>query len=99
MTDPIKEDLSTNIIFFRDLQGEAHIIQFDTIIVFSYDRFRYYLSYIKPNNSGYSYCYLDDDDPTNYVIYRGKKYTNLSFNKLILAVKNEDTEAIIDNLP
>lgn len=99
MTDPIEEDLSTNIIFFRDLQGEAHIIQFDTIIVFSYDRFRYYLSYIKPNNSGYSYCYLDDDDPTNYVIYRGKKYTNLSFNKLILAVKNEDTEAIIDNLP
>ena len=99
MTDPIEEDLSTNIIFFRDLQGEAHIIQFDTIIVFSYDRFRYYLSYIKPNNSGYSYCYLDDDDPTNYVIYRGKKYTNLSFNKLILVVKNEDTEAIIDNLP
>lgn len=99
MTDQIKEDLSTNIIFFRDLQGEAHTIQFDTIIVFSFDRHRYYLSYIKPNNSGYSYCYLDDDDPTNYVIYRGKKYTNLSFNKLILAVKNEDTEAIIDNLP
>jgi hypothetical protein len=99
MTDPIEEDLSTNIIFFRDIQDEAHTIQFDTIIVFSYDRYRYYLSYIKPNNSGYSYCYLDDDDPTNYVIYRGKKYTNLSFNKLILAVKNEDTEAIIDNLP
>ena len=99
MTDQIKEDLSTNIIFFRDLQGEAHTIKFDTIIVFSYDRFRYYLSYTKPNNSGYSYCYLDDDDPTNYVIYREKKYTNLSFNKLILVVKNEDTEAIIDNLP
>ena len=99
MTDLIKEDLSTNIIFFRDLHGEAHTIQFDAIITFSFASYRYYLSYIKPNNSGYSYCYLDDDDPTNYVIYRGKKYTNLSFNKLILAVKNEKTEAIIDNLP
>ena len=77
MTDPIEEVLSTNIIFFRDLQGEAHTIYFDTIILFLFDRYRYYLSYTKPNNGGYSYCYLDDDDPTNYVIYRGKKYTNL----------------------
>ena len=99
MTDPIKEDLSTNIIFFRDIQGKAHTIYFDTIIVFSFDRYRYYLSYIKPNNGGYYYCYLDDDDPTNYVIYRGIKYTNLMFNKLVLAVKNENIESIIDNLP
>ena len=99
MTDLIEEDLSTNIIFFRDIQGEAHTIQFDTIIVFSFDRYRYYLSYIKPNNGGYNYCYLDDDDPTNYVIYRGIKYTNLMFNKLVLAVKNENIESIIDNLP
>jgi hypothetical protein len=99
MTDPIKEDLSANIIFFRDLHGEAHTIQFDAIITFSFDRYRYYLSYIKPNNGGYSYCYLDDDDPTNYVIYHGEKYTNLMFNKLILVAKNEKTEAIIDNLP
>lgn len=99
MTDPIKEDLSTNIIFFRDLQGEVHTIYFDTIILFLFDRYRYYLSYTKPNNSGYGYCYLDDDDPTNYVIYRGKKYTNLSFNKLILVVENEVIESIIDNLP
>lgn len=28
-----------------------------------------------------------------------ENYTNLSFNKLILVVKNEDIEAIIDNLP
>ena len=99
MTDPIEEDLSTNIIFFRDLQGEAHTIYFDTIVTFSFARFRYFLSYVKPNNKGYSYCYLDDDDPTNYVIYRGKKYTNLMFNKLALVVKNENTESILDNLP
>jgi len=99
MTDQIKEDLSTNIIFFRDLQGEAHTIQFDKIVKFSFATFRYFLSYLRPWPCGYSYCYLDDDDPTNYVIYRGKKYTNLSFNKLILVVKNENTESMIDNLP
>lgn len=99
MTGLIKEDLSTNIIFFRDLQGEAHTIQFDTIITFSFAIYRYYLSYLKPNNNGYSYCYLDDDDPTNYVIYHGKKYTNQMFNKLMLVVKNEAIEATIDNLP
>lgn len=98
MTDPIKEDLSTNIIFFRDIQGEAHTIKFDTIVTFSFARYRYFLSYIKPDKD-YSYCYLDDDDSTNYVIYRGKKYTNLMFNKLALVIKNENTESIIDNLP
>lgn len=99
MTDPIEEDLSTNIIFFRDIQGEAHTIKFDSIVTFTFAQYRYYLSYLRPKPYGYGYCYLDDDDPTNYVIYRGKKYTNLSFNKLILAVKNENIESIIDNLP
>ena len=98
MTDPIEEDLSTNIIFFRDIQGEAHTIKFDTIVTFSFARFRYFLSYIR-QPYGYSHCYLDDDDPTNYVIYRGKKYTNLMFNKLALVVKNENIESIIDDLP
>lgn len=99
MTDPIKEDLSTNTIFFRDIQGEAHVIKFDTIIRFSFAQYRYYLSYIRPMPDGYGYCYLDDDDPTNYVIYRGKKYTNQTFNKLVLVVKNENIESIIDDLP
>ena len=99
MTDPIEEDLSTNIIFFRDLQGEAQTIQFDTIVTFSFARYRYFLSYIRSRPYGYSYCYLDDDDPTNYVIYRGKKYTNLMFNKLELIIKNERLEAMIDKLP
>ena len=99
MTDQIEENLSTNIIFFRDIQGEAHTIQFDTIVTFSFTRYRYFLSYIRPRPYNYGYCYLDDDDPTNYVIYRGKKYTNLMFNKLVLVIKNENTESIIDNLP
>lgn len=99
MTDQFKEDLSTNIIFFRDIQGEAHTIQFDTIITFTFARYRYYISYLKPNNGGYSYCYLDDDDPTNYVIYRGKKYTNLLFNKLFLVLKNEAIENTLNSLP
>lgn len=99
MTDLIKEELATNIIFFRDMQGEAHTIPFDSIVTFSHARYRYYLSYIKPNNGGYCYCYLDDDDSTNYVIYRGKKYTNLMFNKLILAVKNEAIEDALNRLP
>lgn len=99
MTDQIEENLSTNIIFFRDLQGKAHTIQFDTIVTFSFTRYRYFLSYIRPRPYNYGYCYLDDDDPTNYVIYRGKKYTNLMFNKLVLVIKNENTESIIDNLP
>lgn len=99
MTEPFKEDLSKNIVFFRDIQGEAHTIPFDTIITFSFAQFRYYFSFIRPNHQGYSYCYLDDDDPTNYVIYRGKKYTNQMFNKLILVVKNEKIEAMLDELP
>lgn len=99
MTDQIKEDLSTNIIFFRDIQGEAHTIQFDTIVTFSFARFRYFLSYLRPKPCGYGHCYLDDDDPTNYVIYHGIKYTNLMFNKLVLVVKNEQIEDALDNLP
>lgn len=99
MTDPIKEDLSTNIIFFRDIQGEAHTIQFDKIVTFSFARFRYFLSYIRTSPRAYSHCYLDDDDPTNYVIYRGIKYTNLMFNKLVLVIKNEQLEDALDNLP
>lgn len=99
MTDMIKENLSTNIIFFRDIQGEAHVIPFDTIIRFTFAQYRYYLSYIRPLPDGYGYCYLDDDDPTNYVIYRGKKYTNQMFNKLILVIENEKIEATLNNLP
>lgn len=99
MTDQIKEDLSKNIVFFRDIQGEAHTIQFDTILTFKFSTFRYYFSFIRPNHQGYSHCYLDDDDPTNYVIYHGIKYTNLMFNKLVLVVKNEQLEATLDNLP
>lgn len=98
MTDPVKEDLTSNIIFFRDVQGKAHTILFDSIITFSFARYRYYLSYLKPNNGGYSYCYLDDDDFTNYVIYHGKVYTNLDFKKLILVINNENTERMIDEL-
>lgn len=98
MTDLIEEDLSTNIIFFRDIQGKAHTIKFDTIVTFSFARFRYFLSYIRQPH-GYSHCYLDDDDPTNYIIYRGIKYTNLMFNKLVLVVQNENIESIIDDLP
>lgn len=99
MTDQIKEDLSKNIVFFRDIQGEAHTILFDTIITFSFAHFRYYFSFIKPGGYGYGHCYLDDDDPTNYVIYHGVKYTNLMFNKLVLVVKNEQLEDALDNLP
>ena len=99
MTDLIKEDLSTNIVFFRDIQGEAHTIQFDTILTFRFSKFRYYFSFIRPSPHGYSYCYLDDDDPTNYIIYRGKKYTSQMFNKLVLVVKNEQLEAALDDLP
>ena len=99
MTDQFKEDLSTNIVFFRDIQGEAHTIQFDTILTFRFSTFRYYFSFIRPSSQGYSYCYLDDDDPTNYIIYHGKKYTNLMFNKLVLVVKNEQLEATLDDLP
>ena len=99
MTDLIEEDLSTNIVFFRDIQGEAHTIPFDTIVTFSVAQFRYFLSFIRPKPYGYGHCYLDDDDPTNYVIYRGKKYTNQMFSKLILVVKNEQLEATLDDLP
>ena len=99
MTDLIKEDLSTNIVFFRDILGEAHTIQFDKIVTFSFARFRYFLSYLRPKPCGYGHCYLDDDDPTNYVIYHGIKYTNLMFNKLVLVVKNEQIEDALDNLP
>ena len=99
MTDPFKEDLSKNIVFFRDIQGEAHTIPFDKIVTFSFAKFRYFLSYMRPKPCGYGHCYLDDDDPTNYVIYRGKKYTNQMFNKLILVVKNEKIEATLDDLP
>lgn len=99
MTDQIKENLSTNIVFFRDIQGEAHVIPFDTILTFRFSKFRYYFSFIRPSPSGYSYCYLDDNDPTNYIIYRGKKYTNQMFNKLVLVVKNEQLEATLDDLP
>lgn len=99
MTDQIKENLLTNIVFFRDIQGEAHVIPFDTILTFRFSKFRYYFSFIRPSPSGYSYCYLDDNDPTNYIIYRGKKYTNQMFNKLVLVVKNEQLEATLDDLP
>lgn len=99
MTDQIKENLLTNIVFFRDIQGEANVIPFDTILTFRFSKFRYYFSFIRPSPSGYSYCYLDDNDPTNYIIYRGKKYTNQMFNKLVLVVKNEQLEATLDDLP
>ena len=99
MTDLIEEDLSKNIVFFRDIQGEAHTIPFDKIVTFSFAKFRYFLSYLRPKPCGYGHCYLDDDDSTNYVIYHGIKYTNLMFNKLVLVVKNEQLEDALDNLP
>lgn len=98
MTDLIEEDLSKNIVFFRDIQGEAHTIPFDKIVTFSFAKFRYFLSYKRFEPCSYSHCYLDDDDSTNYVIYHGIKYTNLMFNKLVLVVKNEQLEEALDNL-
>lgn len=86
-----------NSIVFHDIEGYTHFIRIEHITKFGKAMFRYCIWFIKADGN-YSYCYLDEDDPTNYVVYKGTKYTNRDFNKLTLAVQNENNLAAIEEL-
>ncbi len=86
-----------NRIVFKDMEGVLHDIRTERVTEFMAVLFRYCIWYVKADGN-YSYCYLDADDPTNYVVYKGTKYTNEDFQKLVLAVKNGNNLAAIEEL-
>lgn len=87
-----------NRIVFKNIEGFLHVIRIERIIELEIPFIYRYSIWFVETDGTYGYCYLSADDPTNYVVYKGTKYTNRDFNKLALAVQNENNLAAIEEL-
>lgn len=90
-------DETENRIVFKDIDGVYHDIRIERSLQFEKLVLSYCIWFVKADGKE-SYCYLDANDDTNYVVYRGTKYTGRDFNRLVLAVQNENNRAAIEEL-
>lgn len=87
-----------NRIVFRDHKGILNNIRIERITYFEIPFiYMYRVRFVKTDGTPASES-LDPEDPENYIVYRGVKYTNEVFQKLVLVLKNENNLAVIEEL-